>query len=53
MRKYLKNKWMMITEPKFALHGKIINKTRTAKNQKNSTQCYTDNYLTNHLVKFL
>ena len=36
-----------------ALHEKIINKTWTTKNQENSAQRFEDNYLTNHLVKFL
>ena len=35
------------------LDKKIINKSRSTKNQENSTQSFGDNYLTNHLVKFL
>ena len=35
------------------LHNKIINKTRLTKNQENSAQSFVDNYLTNHLVKFV
>ena len=35
------------------LHHKIINKTRSTKNQENSAHRFEDNYLTNHLVKFL
>ena len=35
------------------LHNKIINKTRLTKNQENSAQRFVDNYLTNHLVKFV
>ena len=36
-----------------ALHNKIINKTRLTKNQENSAHRCVDNYLTNHLAKFL
>ena len=35
------------------LDKKIINKSRSTKNQENSAQSFGDNYLTNHLVKFL
>ena len=35
------------------LHNKVINKTRSTKNQENSAHCFVDNYLTNHLPKFL
>ena len=35
------------------LHHKIITKTRSTKNQGNSAHCFGDNYLTNHLVKFM
>ena len=35
------------------LHNKIISKTRSIKNQENSAQRFADNYLTNHLAKFL
>ena len=38
---------------KIALHDKIINETRLTKNQENSAYHLGDNYLTNHLVKFL
>ena len=38
--------------PNFVLHNKIINKTRSAKNQENFAHRFGDNYLTNHLVKF-
>ena len=38
---------------KIALHDKIINETRLTKNQENSAHHLGDNYLTNHLVKFL
>ena len=41
------------TAPKFPLHNKIIHKTRTTKNQQNSTHRLGDKYFTNHLVKFL
>ena len=34
-------------------HNKIINRTRSTKKQENSAQLFEDNYLTNHLVKFL
>ena len=35
------------------LHDKVINKTGSTKNQENSAQGFVDNYLTNHLTKFL
>ena len=35
------------------LYHKIINKTQSTKNQENSAHRFGDNYLTNHLVKFL
>ena len=38
---------------KIVLQNKIINKTRLTKNQENSAHSFGDNYLTNHLVKFL
>ena len=38
---------------KIVLHNKIINKTRSTKNQENSAHRFGDNYLTNHVVKFL
>ena len=38
---------------KMVLHNKIINKTRSRKNQENYTYRFVDNYLTNHLAKFL
>ena len=38
---------------KTGLHHKIINKNRSTKNQENSAHRFGDNYLTNHLVKFL
>ena len=38
---------------KTVLHHKIINKTRSTKSQENSAHRFEDNYLTNHLVKFL
>ena len=37
--------------PKFALHNKIINKTRKLKNQENSAHHFEDKYLANHLMK--
>ena len=36
-----------------ALHYKIINKTRSTKNQEISADRFVDNYLTSHLAKFL
>ena len=39
--------------PKIALHNKIINKTWQIKNEENSAHGFGDNYLTNHLIKFL
>ena len=38
---------------KMILHNKIINKTRSTKNQENSAHRFVDNYRTNHLAKFL
>ena len=38
---------------KTVLCHKTINKTRSTKNQENFAHCFRDNYLTNHLVKFL
>ena len=37
---------------KIVLHNRIIDKTRSKKNQENSAHRFGDNYLTNHLVKF-
>ena len=34
-------------------YNKISNKMLTAKNQAGSTHCFGENYLTNHLAKFL
>ena len=39
--------------PNNCSHNKIINKIRSTKNQENSACHFGDNYLTNHLVKFL
>ena len=54
------NKWVLrylsfsdLRFRKIVLHNKIINKTRSTKNQENSMHRFGDNYLTNHLVKFL
>ena len=44
---------MILKFRKIVLNNKIINKTRSTKNQENSTHGFGDNYLTNHLVKFL
>ena len=38
---------------KIILRHKIINKTWLTKNQENSAHWFGDNYLINHLVKFL
>ena len=38
---------------KTVLHHKIINKTWLTKYWENSTQCFGDNYLTDHLLKSL
>ena len=35
------------------LDKKIINKSRSTKNEENSAQGFGDNYVTNHLGKFL
>ena len=37
----------------FNLHDCTFNKTRLTKNQENSAHRFVDNYLTNHLAKFL
>ena len=38
---------------KNAFHNKIIDKTRSTKNQENSAHRFVDNYLTNHHATFL
>ena len=38
---------------KIVLRNKIIDKTQKPKNQENYTQNLGENYLTNHLYKFL
>ena len=38
---------------KIVLHNKIINKTRSTKNQENFAHRFVDNYLTDHYAKFL
>ena len=38
---------------KMVLHNKISNETWPIKNQENSVQHFVENYLTNHLAKFL
>ena len=35
------------------LHNKLIINTRSTKNQENSAHHFVENYLTNHLAKFL
>ena len=44
---------MILRFRKIAVHNKIINKTQSTKNQENSAQRFGDNYLTNHLLRFL
>ena len=41
--------WLLKT----VLHHKIMNKTRSTKNQENSAHRFGGSYLTNHIVKFL
>ena len=60
MRKFLKinesrdiQLLMILRFRKIALHNKLIKKTRSTKNQENYAHRFGDNYLTNHLVKFL
>ena len=36
-----------------ALHNRIISKTRSTKYQEKSAHHFVDNYVTNHLAKFL
>ena len=43
----------ILTFRKVVLHNNIINKIRSTKNQENSAHRFGDNYLKNHLVKFL
>ena len=38
---------------KIALHNKIINKTRSTKNQENSTHRFVNNYRADHHIKIL
>ena len=33
------------TVPKFVIYNKVINKTRTKKDQENSTHCFLDDYV--------
>ena len=44
---------MILRFRKIALLHKIINKTRLKKKQENSAHRFEENYLTDHLVKFL
>ena len=44
---------VIVRFPKIVLHNKITNKIWYIKNQENSAHGFGDNYLTNHLVKFL
>ena len=43
----------MLRFRKIVLLHKIINETRLTKKQENSAQRFGDNYVTDHLVKFL
>ena len=56
VRKFFQNKWVsrhfILLFQKTVLHYKVINKTRSTKNQENSAHRSEENYLTNHLVKF-
>ena len=45
--------WVILRFRKIVFHNKIINKTRSIKNQENSAHRFEDNYHTNNLVKFL
>ena len=56
------NKWVLrylnfgnfrVLKNKIVLHNKIINQTRSTKNQEHFAHSFGDNYLTNHLVKCL
>ena len=49
--KFFQNKW--ISRYLIFTYHKIINKTWSTENQENSPHRFGDNYLTNHLVKFL
>ena len=44
---------MNLTSQKIVLHNKIINKTWTTKNKKDSDQCFGENYIANHFATFL
>ena len=44
---------MILRFRKIVLLNKIINKTRFTKKQENSAHRFGENYLTDHLVKFL
>ena len=52
--KFFKNKWVSrYSFQKIVLYHEIINKIWSKENQENSAHRFGDNYLTNHLVKFL
>ena len=60
VRKFFLNKWVSrylsfgdFKVRKIALHNKTINKTRLTNYQENSADRFVNNYLTNHLAKFL
>ena len=60
VQKFLQNKWVLkylsfgdFKVLKIVLHHKIINKNRSTKSQENSAHHFVDNYLTNHIAKFL
>ena len=44
---------MIFRLQKIVIHHKIINKTRSTKNQENFAHRFGDNYLTNDIVKIL
>ena len=56
VRKFFQNKWVsrhfILLFQKTVLHYKVINKTRSIKNQENPAHRSEDSYLTNDLVKF-
>ena len=44
---------MILRFRKIALNNTIIDKTQRTKNEENSAHHFGENYLTNHLAKFL
>ena len=60
MRKLFKNKWVSsylgfgdFAVPNIVHYKKIINKTRTIKNQENSARRFGENYLSVNVTKIL